>query len=72
MEVQQSESTQGDVGWPTVWIYRKAGRQEAAQTMADTKRKTQTKDYTDHQDDISKMSPVPKPVKQSRRDPNFA
>ena len=28
--VQQLESTQGSVEWPTVWFYRKAGRHEAA------------------------------------------
>ena len=50
--VQQLESTQGLVEWPMVWFYKKAGKHEVAQTLANTKRKTQIKDYTDKQDGI--------------------
>ena len=50
--VQQLEFTQESVKLPTVWFYRKAGRHEVAQTLADTKRKTQNKDYTDQKDSI--------------------
>lgn len=50
-----SQSTQGSVKWSTVWFHRKAVRHEVALTLADTKRKTQTKDYADEQDGISKI-----------------